>query len=1275
MDIHSVLNYFLDYEKEIKFQQSSLQDVKGYDYSIEVLGDPGRIEQDILQRKLSHLLKKIEGKRKQITRRPGYEDDNVFKETIQKSILQQDSDLLLASLEFKKIYHQREILKEFQELAGDDSCQICYPLLEKGKYRHPLFVFESTLHRGILTIEHIHVNLNALIIFVASLTDNHITEVEEMYKEEIQLILKGIQNINASATIVEGLDSAIAVIEGQLPAISFSIPKFKKTNGWSCLSTTFITTETLNEVQEAPFYNEIQLVKQKMKAKSKENKTNKPASALQSYLVGTQAVQPFEEIRNRNYFHYGSYTDQYSVNEKQWYVLGALDETNLLSVNGPPGTGKTALLKEIIADELVKKAKKLIDFWDQKWKKEGKIYVSPMKGENNHSILVTSTNNKAVDNIGEELLEEISYFNHLVEVEDDSNKSLKGLMCARMGNMKNVNQFRRQVLEPLLEYLKTDEAEGCGRSEQEVVSQFNQMMDDMTQIQKKVNKYQLLLKACNKQVPVQQGGTEDKQEKEIEELESIINRIETDNKEINKQIVEKEAALRQYKNTRGCVEKHIFEIQENEKDLYRTLELYRDYSRKKWQIFSSKRKRFFKQYPSELYITDHMKKIEDKQAVKLNQLEQLTNNIQAIERKIQILTNRLNIDSQKKTELEKRKDKKLSDLELLKRKKRAKIDLMEDLQVDSLSEKAGLGNYEILHQNNSVRLKRNQLFKQALLICEYYIWKHREPIIHNLEYISSENYLFQPYYSETQDFTARREAAIRASWETLFLCFPVVTTTLHSFKAPTFHMLENLFDLLLVDEAGQVLPQYLVGPLYRTKRALIVGDVMQIEPVRPIGDKVINQSEIPEEEWGLFDITKNSAQHYADLNSGIFEMMGTQQVGIILEEHRRCEAAIVSFSNQYVYGNRLTIIKKDDDKKLFGNNLIGIDVRGIQTAQNINKQEAIICKQIIEKMVRRYGEEVRKDIGIITPFRNQKTYLEKLIKGVTAGTVHTFQGQEKRYILFSSVVNQRSINFVGGQSNLINVATTRAKEQFIFVGNFKTAQDSKGYLEKLLKSIMKHGAPYSIYDTELMNKMPEHQINEVFQLFGSDQLQQSSAFGKYLYNNFPESIITGAQINFDTLLHALHKAEKSIDIISPWLNPNLIMDRFFKGLDKFALKNNVNVQILFGYHANKKTSLNNISSIYEVDADERYTNKKEYINAVNNLKRVLQGGLKYAPPLHVKLLLVDRKYLIIGSHNWLSNTGESKNSKEEISVILSDKGYIDYVVEYFKLDEQKKVYN
>src|SRR5699024_9509948 len=55
-----------------------------------------------------------------------------------------------------KKYHQREILKEFQELAADKSCQICYSLIENGNDHHPMFVFELTLQRGILTNEQVH---------------------------------------------------------------------------------------------------------------------------------------------------------------------------------------------------------------------------------------------------------------------------------------------------------------------------------------------------------------------------------------------------------------------------------------------------------------------------------------------------------------------------------------------------------------------------------------------------------------------------------------------------------------------------------------------------------------------------------------------------------------------------------------------------------------------------------------------------------------------------------------------------------------------------------------------------------------------------------------------------------------------------------------------------------------------------------------------------------------------------------------------------------------
>ena len=83
-----------------------------------------------------------------------------------------------------------------------------------------------------------------------------------------------------------------------------------------------------------------------------------------------------------------------------------------------------------------------------------------------------------------------------------------------------------------------------------------------------------------------------------------------------------------------------------------------------------------------------------------------------------------------------------------------------------------------------------------------------------------------------------------------------------------------------------------------------------------------------------------------------------------------------------------------------------------------------------------------KSIGIITPFTNQKELINGMLKrnsidDVPCGTVHAFQGDEKDVVLFSLALtqqtNQGTYDWLKNNKELINVATSRAKDQLVIL--------------------------------------------------------------------------------------------------------------------------------------------------------------------------------------------------------------------------------------------------
>ena len=87
-------------------------------------------------------------------------------------------------------------------------------------------------------------------------------------------------------------------------------------------------------------------------------------------------------------------------------------------------------------------------------------------------MVITSVNNKAVDNIGKDLLEEIDYFNELVHDIKDDDINYSGMLCARLGNKVNMDFFKDKVINSLLNGLK--EAENY-KANKKIIFQYNQV--------------------------------------------------------------------------------------------------------------------------------------------------------------------------------------------------------------------------------------------------------------------------------------------------------------------------------------------------------------------------------------------------------------------------------------------------------------------------------------------------------------------------------------------------------------------------------------------------------------------------------------------------------------------------------------------------------------------------------------------------------------------------------------------------------------------------------
>ncbi len=454
--------------------------------------------------------------------------------------------------------------------------------------------------------------------------------------------------------------------------------------------------------------------------------------------------------------------------------------------------------------------------------------------------------------------------------------------------------------------------------------------------------------------------------------------------------------------------------------------------------------------------------------------------------------------------------------------------------------------------------------------------------------------------------------------------------------------LSGSVDLLIVDEAGQVAPELGVPVFGLAKRALVVGDVLQLEPIWNIPSKAIDFSNASragivstQEQYEAFSQSRRGCMNgslmvLAQNASPFLHPDHWKEAGSLLVEHRRCVPGIIEYSNRFIYQSLLEIQTQAEKSTwpALGYCHIAGESRKFKSSQsNLIEARAIAAwiRQNKEQLSDRYQAKLADVLAIITPFRGQQTaILEALnvynidIKGLVVGTVHSLQGAEKPVVIFSPVYGRNHSSgqlFFNQSYNMLNVATTRAKQHFLVFGNmvlFKTND---------------YNSPAGDLG-QLLFRSPENQIPNDF-LFKEAQIE--------FFDRHPIDRLDTLQMHRASLRRAFEIAQKRLVVVSPFISNSALQADEIPGLVASARKRNVEVIVL------TDDSLDKVQGTLRPQAEEGHK-----ALTVAGAKLMVMSGI------HNKTLIIDHQVLIEGSFNWLSAVRDESSpySRHETSIVI-----------------------
>ncbi|AYF75500.1 DNA helicase [Nocardia yunnanensis] len=299
---------------------------------------------------------------------------------------------------------------------------------------------------------------------------------------------------------------------------------------------------------------------------------------------------------------------------------------------------------------------------------------------------------------------------------------------------------------------------------------------------------------------------------------------------------------------------------------------------------------------------------------------------------------------------------------------------------------------------------------------------------------------------------------LTAVWQSLFLLVPMVSTTFASLPRLFAGLGRETFGWLFIDEAGQATPQQAVGGLWRARRAVIVGDPQQLEPIvtlpLPAQRALLEHYRVPEQWTPDFTSTQRVADRLARYGTNLPDPQGGESawVGAPLRVHRRCDRPMFAISNAIAYGGDLMVYGTPARGEFPGENA-WFDIRSGVSEGNWVPAEGDRLAELLDWLVDGIGLPPNS-IRVISPFRDvvrgSKVIAARTIDGDFArgnvGTVHTVQGQESDVVILvlgTPAERAGARRWAASTPNLLNVAVSRAKRRLYVIGNHESWSEQR----------------------------------------------------------------------------------------------------------------------------------------------------------------------------------------------------------------------------------------